>query len=289
MNNILFYPNPTKRNIKDAATCVLKYLEKFHGINVLIPDECRPVLPEGMPVKTSAMEKCLESSDMLLVLGGDGSILHVAQDAAENDLPILGINLGRIGFMTELEADELQFLDDIIRGNFRIDKRMMLDVKVFRDDKVIFNKAALNDAAITKGEIIKMIEIALSSDSCPLIKYSGDGVIISTPTGSTAYSFAAGGPIVEPTSENIIITPICAHALNAKPFVLSSCRVVGIEPLSITEKAAYLSVDGGSALRLIEGDIIKVQKSQLYTRLIRIKDTGFYEIISRKLSNGGSV
>lgn len=238
-------------------------------------------------VKLGSMEEELKRADVLLCFGGDGTILHAARDATLHDVPILGVNMGSVGFMAELERGELSLLTLLAAGEYRTEERMMLSVRVLRGEKVLSEDLALNDAVISKGSMARVAEVEVLADHMKVSTIMGDGVIISTPTGSTAYSMSAGGPIVEPTSQCIIITPVCAHQLAARAMVLDSSRVITAQIPKATRKYLYLSVDGGKATRLNNGDRVEISKSKHCTRLARLADRSFYEIINQKL--GGMV
>jgi NAD+ kinase len=160
---------------------------------------------------------------------------------------------------------------------------MLMDVKVLRDKRLILQDIALNDVTVTRGGIGRVIDLSVYGDRSKIMEFSGDGVIVSTPTGSTAYSMAAGGPIVEPTAENLIITPICAHAMQAKSFVVAPERVVAVRTNRQSRKTAYLSTDGGRAFRLKGGDIVELSNSGQHLELIRLTGRNFYEIVNQKL------
>jgi NAD+ kinase len=228
------------------------------------------------------MDQVLPGADMLICFGGDGTILHAAKNADAYGVPILGVNMGSVGFMAELEYSELNLLSKLADGKFTTESRMMLDASVLRGGRRVYHEAALNDAALTKGAVARVVDLKISCDKMPMSEFSGDGVVVSTPTGSTGYSMAAGGPIVEPTAENLIITPLCAHAMDAKSFVLSSERVVSIRLGRLTRKTAYLSADGGRAFRLQDGDVVEIRKSNKVTKLVRLSGRTFYEILAKK-------
>ena len=160
---------------------------------------------------------------------------------------------------------------------------MMLDVTVRREGRPVFTELALNDAVVTKGAVARVLDLEVTGDRVVISSFSGDGLVVATPTGSTAYSMAAGGPIVEPTAENIIITPICAHSLHAKPFVLDSARTAGVRLTPGGKKTAYLSVDGGRAFRILPGDWVECRRSRQMTRLVRLTGRSFYDRINQKL------
>ncbi|MGI5928109.1 MAG: NAD(+)/NADH kinase [Pseudoflavonifractor sp.] len=232
------------------------------------------------------MQRELAGADVLICFGGDGTILHAAKDANAHNVPILGVNLGSVGFMAELEQGELQQLTKLASGKYSIESRMMLDVKVFHEGKQVYEDIALNDAVITKGAVARIIDFSVFGDRKLVSDFSGDGVVVCTPTGSTAYSMSAGGPIVEPTAENLIVTPICAHVLYSRSMVLSCERTVAIRMGRLARKTAYLSVDGGKAHKLSGGDVVEVRKSKAQTRLVCLTGRSFYEILHQKLGNG---
>lgn len=191
--------------------------------------------------------------------------------------------MGSVGFMAELERGELPLLAPLAHGMYTIEERMMLDVNVLRGDRLISKDVALNDAVISKGSMARVAEMEVLADRVKVTAITGDGVIIASPTGSTAYSMSAGGPIVEPTSKSIIVTPVCAHQLAARAMVLAPERVVTVQLPRGNRKYLYLSVDGGKAVRLSGGDRVEIGCSQRVTQLVRLADRSFYQIINQKL------
>ena len=232
------------------------------------------------------MQAELKNADMLICFGVDGTILHAARDAIAHKVPVLGVNMGSVGFMAELEHSELDLLSRVAEKKYTLEPRMMLDVVIRRGKDIVCRDLALNDAVITKGAVARVIDLDVSGDGVPIYDFSGDGVILSTPTGSTAYSMSAGGPIVEPTAENIIVTPICAHALHAKSLVLDRSRVVRVKIGRLSRKSAHLSVDGGRAFKLCSSDVVEVRRSKCVTQVVRLTQRSFYEIINQKLGRG---
>lgn len=224
----------------------------------------------------------LKSADLLICFGGDGTILHAAKHASSHQVPILGVNMGSVGFMANLEYSELPLLSRLREGGYRIETRMMLDVSVVREGKQIYRDRALNDAVVTKGAIARVIDLKVSADGTPIAGFSADGIIVSSPTGSTAYSMSAGGPIVEPTADTIIVTPICPHTLDLRPFVLGGERKLTVGMGKNSRKAAYLSVDGGKAFKLMPGDSVAVSRSSVRTRLVQLSGRNFYEVVNQK-------
>ena len=238
-------------------------------------------IPQGVVVST--LEKELPTADLLVCFGGDGTILHAARDATMHNVPILGVNLGSVGFMAELEKTELSLLSLLGRGIHRTEERMMLDVRVVRSGKVISETLALNDAVVSNGSMARVAELDVYADEELITDFTGDGVIVATPTGSTAYSMSAGGPIVEPTSSCIIVTPVCAHQLSVRAMVLDASRKVTVQVPRNTRKHLFLSVDGGKAVRLAGGDKVEITRSARTTTLIRLSERSFYQIMRQKL------
>lgn len=234
-------------------------------------------------VQLSLLEQELPTADLLICFGGDGTILHAARDATLCGVPILGVNTGSVGFMAELERGELPLLAPLAHGMYTVEERMMLDVRVLRGSRVIYEDSALNDAVISKGSMARVAEMEVLADCVKVISITGDGVIVATPTGSTAYSMSAGGPIVEPTSKSIIVTPVCAHQLAARAMVLAPERVVTVQLPRGYRKYLYLSVDGGKAVRLTGGDRVEISRGKRSTQLVRLADRSFYQVINQKL------
>jgi len=231
--------------------------------------------------KTSNIESELDSAEMVITFGGDGTILRAARAASAFGVPILGINLGSKGFMAELEADDVELLKLVTEGKYKIETRIMLDVVVLRDGEIFYEDFALNDIAL-KGEN-KVIDLTIYGDNQKITHFHGDGAVIATPTGSTAYSMSAGGPIVDPAAKNIIITPICAHILEARSFVLVLSRIVTVEIGFKRYNPSFISVDGSEPIHLQSGDIVKVYKSNRVTKLVRLSDKSFYRKVNEKL------
>ena len=231
------------------------------------------------------LDREIHNADLVICFGGDGTILHMAKTATRAGIPILGVNIGTMGFMAELESTELDQLKRLATGDYSVDSRMMLDVTVHRDRDIIFHDICLNDAVITKGAVARIVHLAVSCDGVEAMECGGDGIIVATPTGSTAYSLSAGGPIVEPEAGSILITPICAHDVASRCIVASDKRVITVGLSKNARRSAFLSVDGGKALRLNMGDVATIRKSPLQTKLIRLKDRSFYDVVNMKFRN----
>lgn len=283
---IVLSPNPYRDRGLRAAQCAQRILENAGARTaVCLPFEVeqggRLDLPSGVALGYLGQE--LADADVLVCFGGDGTILHAAHEANARGIPVLGVNLGSIGFMAELEHGELSLLARLASGKFGIERRMMLDVSVRREGRVVFEQQALNDAVVTKGAVARVLDLEVTGDRVTISTFTGDGLVVATPTGSTAYSMAAGGPIVEPTAANIIIAPICAHSLHAKPFVLDAGRAVGVRLTPGGKKTAYLSVDGGRAFRVGPGDWVECRRSRQTTQMVKLTGRSFYERINQKL------
>ena len=280
---IILFPNAQRDIGFEMARHVGEMVTKRGRSAVYCPvfedDTTAHTLPPG--IETVAVEDVLAQAEMIITFGGDGTILRAARVATDMEVPILGVNLGGKGFIAELEAEEVELIDKALTDGFGIENRMMLDAEVVRGDNTICRDFALNDIVI-KGDN-KVIEMVLFGDEQMISRFSGDGAVISTPTGSTAYAMAAGGPIVEPAAQNIIVTPICAHTLEAKSFVLVSDRRVSVEIGYRKHNPAYMSVDGGEHFSIQGGDVINVRKSEKSAKLVRITKRSFYQKVSKKL------
>ena len=276
-------PNPYRdRNFKYAnmAEAILREAGIETRICLAFDVDKTFELPEDVVLHDLTEE--LKDADLLICFGGDGTILHASKAATRAGEPILGVNIGTMGFMAELESGELKALSRLATGDYSIEERMMLHVKAEHEGQVVLEEDALNDAVITKGAVARIIQMAVSCDDVEMMSFGGDGVIVCTPTGSTAYSMSAGGPIVEPTAHNIIITPICAHDMRTKTVVTSAQRVITVEIGRIGRKNAFLSVDGGRALRLNTGDKVTITRSPDTTKLVHLSEKSFFEIVKNK-------
>lgn len=231
------------------------------------------------------LDRELQNTDLVICFGGDGTILHMAKAATRHNVPILGVNIGTMGFMAELESSELGKLAQLATGEYTVDKRMMLDVTVRRDRDLIFHDICLNDVVITKGAVARIVHLSVRCDGVQAMECGGDGVIVATPTGSTAYNLSAGGPIVEPEAKSILVTPICAHDMVSRCMVASDQRVITVALTKNMRRNAFLSVDGGKAVRMNMGDIATIRKSDMETRLLRLKERSFYDVVNMKFKS----
>ena len=232
------------------------------------------------------IDEVYATSDIIIVLGGDGSILEAARRSAQRATPILGINLGRLGFMAELEMRDVADIDKLFeQDGYTLEKRSMLNVELIGAKGNLRSCCyALNDASISNGSIARIVDLELSEGGVPVTSYRADGLIVATPTGSTAYSMSAGGSIVDPRVSCFCVTPICPHSLAARPMIFPDTAVLEIKNICQREKMLYLTVDGRTNYEMYKGDVVRISKSPLQTNLIRIKNCGFYKKLRRKMT-----
>lgn len=286
MKKVILCPNP----YRDKGLAAAKEAESILRSVGLETVYCLPFKPEGgegqFGVACRPLQQELRSADLLIAFGGDGTILHLARASAMRGVPVLGVNLGSLGFMSDLEVGEMGLLKELARGRYRREKRMMLDVSVLREGRTVYQNSALNDAVVSKGAVARVIRLQVSAGEERLGIFSGDGVVVATPTGSTGYSLSAGGPVVEPTAQNFVISPICAHTVFSKSFVLSAAGTVTVAPAEANRKQVFLSVDGGKAFSLRQGDKVRVCRSRYETELLRLTDKSIYQILRMKMTGG---
>lgn len=287
LKRVILSPNPYRD--KDFATLrEAMAVLKGAGIDtrVCLPFEVDRNYELPRDIRFSRLDRELPGADMLICFGGDGTLLHTAKTATRQGIPVLGVNIGTMGFMAELESTELSQLARIANDDYTVDNRMMLDVTVHRDRDIIFHDLCLNDVAITKGAVARIVHLKVQCDGVQAMECGGDGIIVATPTGSTAYSLSAGGPIVEPDAHSILITPICAHDVASRCIVVSDKRTVSVTMTQNARRNAYLSVDGGRTLRMNMGDVATIKKSNLCTKLVRLKDRSFFDVVNMKFRIG---
>lgn len=287
MKRVIVTPNPYRdKNFATVRRAMDILRASGLDVRLCLPFEVDKSYELPRDLRFSRLDRELPNADMVICFGGDGTILHMAKAATRHNLPILGVNIGTMGFMAELESTELDQLSRLSKGDYTLDKRMMLDVSVLQGDKVLFHDLCLNDAVVTKGAIARVVHLSVKCDGVQAMEFGGDGVIVATPTGSTAYSLSAGGPIVEPEANNILVTPICAHDVGSRCMVASEKRVITVELTRNARRNAYLSVDGGRALRLNLGDKTIIRKADLTTKLIRLQERSFYDLVNMKFRQG---
>ena len=219
----------------------------------------------------------ISKSKLCIVIGGDGTIIHTAKIAALNSVPILGINTGRIGYLASLNPDDAIKVSELLEGEYSIDERMMLNVTINNDKSY----TAFNDAVLSKGSLSRMIDIKLNIDTYS-VDYRADGLIVSTPTGSTAYALSAGGPVIDSRVNDILITPICPYDYFNKALIIPEYSTLKITTLNTKNKEAFLTIDGEVAVKITDDDLISITKSDMKVKLINFNSAPIYERLERK-------
>ena len=286
LKKVILCPNPYRDKELRVAKEAKAILDEVHCPNVVCIPFRGSEEPEGYGLEIRPLQQELRGADMMISFGGDGTILHLAKTAAHKDIPVLGINLGSLGFMAELEQKELHKLRQLVDRNYLVESRMMLDVCVRREGRVIYSSLALNEALIARGNVSRVIRLHIFTESGKLVDVAGDGVVVASPTGSTAYSLSAGGPVVEPTARNFVVSPICAHSVHANSYVLSPERTITVQTEATGYKPVVLSVDGGRAFSLRHGDSVEITRSRFDTELVRLENRSFCDVLQRKMLGG---
>lgn len=278
MKKIAIIPNISKDTDLEVTKKLIACIEK-NNVEVLVQKAFYKDIDEKY-----VRENAISEADCVIVIGGDGTILNAAFECSVADIPILGINLGRIGFMTEVEVDDIEkAIFALISGNYIIEERMMLKVSFLKQgEKKTYH--ALNDVVISKTDNSKLIGMDLFSGTELINRYVADGLILSTPTGSTGYNLSAGGPVVNPLMELVVATPMCAHMLTARPAVMPADEVLRVVLESDDKNCALVTVDGEIAGKIANLSEIEIIKSEYKTKIIKINKQSFYNVFTGKLS-----
>ncbi len=242
------------------------------------------VTPQDKAFPPQDIDACLAACDVVIALGGDGTIIHCAKRAAAYGKPVLGINSGRLGFMAGLELNELDQLERLLSGDYEVEHRMLLDVTVHSEGGEVRSRA-LNEAVVSRGALSRMVEISVENNGAPVAAYQADGVIVATPTGSTAYSLSAGGPMVDPALDCLLLTPICPHSLRTRPYLFHKDARLTLTPGHRKGVPVFVTVDGEEAIPVSESGTVQVSRSEITAALIRMKQLSFYETLGQKLMN----
>ncbi len=275
------YKDPDVGTTLDALR---KHLEN-RDISVYIGDTTADNI-SGTRIEDSGLSVA-ETIDLAVVVGGDGTMLHVARSLASYALPMIGINLGRLGFLTDLSADRMhEGLDELLRGEFTVEERIMLQVQISNGRDNLNESIALNDVTLSKGNTGRMIEFETHVNSEPVGRTRGDGVIISTPTGSTAYALSAGGPILHPLLPAIVFAPICPHTLGHRPMVLDDSSIIELEILDLAGADGNVFIDGLKQLAVSGNEIIRISRAETVTRMVRINSHNHFTALRSKLGWG---
>ena len=277
MLKVAIIPNLNKPGTMQAAAKVLETLRGFGAVSMLSDSQencglsCDRALPEA---------ELLAACDLVIAIGGDGTIIHTAKRAALHDKPVLGLNTGQLGFMAGLEHDELHLLGNLIGGNYITERRMLLSARVGDGPE----HHCLNDAVVSRGALSALMEIEVRDQADDVLEYRADGLILATPTGSTAYSVSAGGPVLDPSVECILVTPICPHSLFSRSVVFGSRSELSVATRFRQKGEAYLTIDGQDAVLLGADDVVHVRRApDLTVKLIRMKPGSFYKVLQKKM------
>lgn len=282
MKKAAIIPNINKDENLSLTKQIVSFLNE-NGAEIYLPEDFADFKLCG--VQYFSLTDIFKKAEFIITVGGDGTILRIAESVSEFNIPVIGINLGRMGFLAEVEPDEKELLCKILNDDFSLDKRMMLDVSVIRNDEKIHSYRALNDIVVSNGSISKMAELELYCEDTFVSLFHSDGLIVSTPTGSTAYSLSAGGAIIDPTIDCLLLTPVCPHSFNnARPIIFSSNSSLKIKNIQKNDDNTYLTVDGKFNQKLMNSDIVKVVASKKTVDLIKIKDKCFYDRVYQKIS-----
>lgn len=255
-----------------------------HGYNITVDAVAREFWPDGeLAEREDLVEK---KPDFVVVLGGDGTLLSTARNVARAGIPILGINLGSLGFLTEIRSDEIATaLEAVDSGRCELSQRAMLHCRVCRNGQCVADYDALNDVVMNQRAVARITDFEVKVNGIFVSQYRADGLIIATPTGSTAYSLAAGGPILSPEVPGFLITPVASHALTNRPLVVRDTATIQVS-ITVTREQAYLSVDGQQGEPLEEGDVVECRKSEFSVKLFKFPDRSFFHVLRTKLKWG---
>ena len=279
MLKIAIFPNVDKPDAPKVLRRIISFYQNKDAELMLPLDESRFFGLEEYGVQD--IEKC--TADIALSLGGDGTLLGVCRRYGKNPVPVCGINLGTLGFMADIELGELEsMLQRILDHDYKIEYRLLLAGFVQSEGRNRFLGHAINDVVITKGGVARMLHLGLAINDVHLIDYKADGIIVSSPTGSTAYSLSAGGPIMNPNIPALLLTPICAHTFNMRPLVIGENDVVSIQ-IAAVHQDILVTFDGQESFRLLPGDEVIVRKSEIRAGIVKFKDKDYYQILRTKL------
>ena len=273
---------PSPKTVRPLVRSLASWLET-RGLRILCDTEAARLSGTGRGVPR---EKLPDKCDLLVVIGGDGTMLSVARWACRTNTPILGVNFGSLGFLAEIPREEmLQTLEQVLEGRYELDRRTMLCAKIYRGGRLVSAISALNDVVINKSALARIIDLAVSIDGCYVTTYKADGLIVATPTGSTAYTLSAGGPIVFPTVEAMLLTPICSHTLTNRPLVIPMSSTVEIS-LMTAQEDVFMTLDGQVGRPFRQGEKVRIVRGKEEVRLIRPENRNYFELLRRKLKWG---
>ncbi len=274
--------------VRDAINSLAEYL-RYRNIEVLVGETTAQEIRTALAADASD-EDIEHRIDLSIVVGGDGTMLHVARSLAPYSVPLVGVNMGRLGFLTDISLNEMhEDIGRILDGEYEIEQRMMVNAEVIRNDEVIYSDNAFNDMVIGKSDMERLIEIQTYVDGDFVTKLRADGIIVATPTGSTAYALSAGGPIMHPQLEALIMVPICPHMLSQRPIALRASSIIDFNLINICERCAYVSLDGKIVFHLDGDEKIRVRRSQETVNFVRTLDHDHYAALRSKLGWGEAI
>lgn len=277
------FPNPSKEGSLHLSRRILDWLEREGHVGCVLPCVSAVI---GRPGHDLPISEWPKKVDFAIVLGGDGTLLAVARGLGAEGVPLLGVNLGHFGFLTEIESEDLfSSLPSFLSGSYKEDRRTILSASVVRGGSVAQTGLAMNEACVVKGPFGRMIVMTLRVSGNLVDTYFADGVIVATPTGSTAYSLSAGGPLMAPSIEALLVTPVCAHTLYSRSIVVPSSEVCEIEVIEPSQSTA-LSMDGQQFFALEKGDIVRIVAPAAKVTLLRRNTWSFYDVLRRKMKEG---
>ncbi len=282
IHKVALIPNLTKKGAYAASLSTIGILHEC-GVSIGMTEKVKDGYSGRDVDFYKDTDSLIAASDMVLTIGGDGTIIHAARHASPLKKPLLGINMGRLGFVAGLEADELYMLRRLVKGDLSIEKRMMLRI-VHETDSGTNEYFCINDAVISRGSLSRLIDIDVSLDKDYICHYRSDGLILSTPTGSSAYSLAAGGPVVEPTMKCIVMTPICPHSLFGRSVIFSHHSELVVRASCDDDTQVFLTIDGAKTVVINKKDMISVTSSELYAEFIVLKEKSFYRVLHDKFA-----
>ncbi len=284
MKNIAIFCKQKPSVDREVLSQLTRWLRE-RGINVLMDGDTAGLIDETSPLSRAELPRKVE---LIIVLGGDGTLLSVARIAHEADVPILGVNLGSLGFLTEITLDELyDTLRSVLDNKYDFEQRMLLSANLMRNGECIEDHQVLNDVVINKGALARIVNLKVRVDGQYMTSYRADGLIIATPTGSTAYSLSAGGPIIHPSMHALVLCPICPFDLANRPIVVPDQSVLEVE-ITTPNEDVRVTLDGQEGYEFSAGDVLRVKKADNSVKLVQAKGKNYYQLLRKKLHWGGS-
>lgn len=275
------FPNLSNEDAKKIVKKTIKILIN-EGCSIYLANQYRDAFG-----KTGAAfveeKKLMELCDVAIVVGGDGTTVKAAKEAVVYDKPLLGINVGRLGFLSGIERNELELLKNIVSGDYQLDERIMLKAELVENDEVVGTYHCLNDALFSRGDYARLVDVMITDGGRELLAVRADGVVIATPTGSTAYSLAAGGPVLSPDLNCFVITPICPHSLMDRSIIVNCYDSFEVKTVSDVSNPAIFSCDGEEGINISDDTTIRISLSEYKAKLIKIKPDNFYEVLKKKI------